>query len=155
MSNEAQAARAGIEAALAAGPTPGTWVGQEFDEALTGDSIPSFVALPSGRNHHDPAIDAAYIAACNPSNIRTLLDDHDAQLRAANERIDALTWAATSFVEIIDKAGLVHLSSGVQLGSTSWYVKASDRLEYLRAALATNQDKPALQPSGASHAHQA
>ena len=43
--------------------------------------------------------------------------------------------ALGGLVEIIDKAGLRNLRNGVQLGATSWYVKAYDRLEYARAAL--------------------
>lgn len=41
-----------------------------------------------------------------------------------------------SLVDIIDAAGLLNLSNGVQLGATSWYVKASDRLEYAKSLLA-------------------
>lgn len=44
--------------------------------------------------------------------------------------------ALKSLVEIIDKAGLSNLTNGVQLGQTSWYVKASARLEDARAAIA-------------------
>lgn len=39
-------------------------------------------------------------------------------------------------IEIIDNAGLLNLSNGVQLGATSWYVKAHDQTEAVRAALA-------------------
>jgi hypothetical protein len=51
---------------------------------------------------------------------------------AAPELLDALS----ELVWIIDRAGLLNLSNGVQLGPTSWYVKASDRLEAARAVLA-------------------
>lgn len=44
--------------------------------------------------------------------------------------------ALKSLVEIIDKAGIENLSNGVQLGKTSWYVKASNRMEDARAAIA-------------------
>jgi UDP-hydrolysing UDP-N-acetyl-D-glucosamine 2-epimerase len=49
---------------------------------------------------------------------------------------DKLRKALEGLVEIIDKAGLINLKNGVQLGATSWYVKAYDRIEYARAALA-------------------
>ena len=44
--------------------------------------------------------------------------------------------ALRGLVEIIDAAGLLNLSNGVQLGQTSWYVKASDHMEAARAAIA-------------------
>jgi hypothetical protein len=50
--------------------------------------------------------------------------------------------ALTGLVAIIDMAGLLNLSNGVQLGPTSWYVKASDRLESARAALASQDGQP-------------
>lgn len=73
---------------------------------------------------------------------------HDADDRGAHEiawsdadyRLVAtapeLREALMELVAIIDKAGLLHLAHGVQLGATSWYVKASDRLEYARRVLA-------------------
>lgn len=54
----------------------------------------------------------------------------------ANRGTDRLAEALSDLVEIIDKAGLLNLSNGVQLGATSWYCKASERLEYARAVLA-------------------
>lgn len=41
-----------------------------------------------------------------------------------------------NLIEIVDRAGLLNLSNGVQLGQTSWYAKASDRLDAARAAIA-------------------
>jgi hypothetical protein len=38
-------------------------------------------------------------------------------------------------VRLVDAAGLLNLSRGVQLGATSWYVKASDAFNAARAAL--------------------
>jgi len=61
------------------------------------------------------------------------------RLRESERREGKLREALESLVEIIDKAGLLNLSNGVQLGQTSWYVKASDRLEFARAALAHPQ----------------
>lgn len=54
------------------------------------------------------------------------------KLRKQNETLIA---ALEGLVQILDSAGLLNLSNGVQLGQTSWYVKASDRLEAARAAL--------------------
>ncbi len=48
----------------------------------------------------------------------------------------ALIEVLTALVSVIDAAGLLNLSNGVQLGPTSWYVKASDVLDSARAALA-------------------
>lgn len=38
-------------------------------------------------------------------------------------------------LELIAKAGLSNLSSGVQLGATSWHVKMSDAIEWAQSAL--------------------
>jgi len=58
---------------------------------------------------------------------------------AAEARLKRVENALRELVWIIDKAGLLNLSNGVQLGQTSWYVKANDRLEGARAALAAAQ----------------
>jgi hypothetical protein len=47
----------------------------------------------------------------------------------------AFAEALADLVKIIEAAGLRQLSSGVELGRTSWYVKASDRMISARAAL--------------------
>jgi hypothetical protein len=58
----------------------------------------------------------------------------------ANARLIAaapnLLEALEELTEIIDKAGLLNLSNGVQLGPTAWYVKATERMDYARAAIA-------------------
>jgi hypothetical protein len=54
-------------------------------------------------------------------------------------------------IDVIDAAGLLNLSNGVQLGQTSWYVKASERLELARAAVkkaVTDGNQAATQSSG-------
>lgn len=53
----------------------------------------------------------------------------------------ALAEALQHLVSVIDTAGLLSLSNGVQLGPTVWYVKASDALDEARSALlqATSQ----------------
>jgi hypothetical protein len=59
-----------------------------------------------------------------------------AALSAAEAERDRLRETLEDLVSIIDAAGLYNLSNGVQLGPTVWYVKASERLYYARAALA-------------------
>lgn len=54
-------------------------------------------------------------------------------LQQRNELITALD----DLVNIIEKAGLMNLSNGVELGQASWYVKANDRLEYAKSVLNT------------------
>lgn len=51
--------------------------------------------------------------------------------------------ALRGLVKVIDAAGLLNLSNGVQLGSMSWYVKAGERMRRARAALSPtdNQEK--------------
>ena len=55
-------------------------------------------------------------------------------LRAKTMRVLAahaeLVFALRELVDIINAAGLINLSNGVQLGQTSWFVKASDRLKW-------------------------
>lgn len=58
-------------------------------------------------------------------------------LLATSAEAERMAEALDGLVEIIDKAGLLNLSNGVQLGPTVWYVRASDRLEVARAALAS------------------
>jgi hypothetical protein len=82
---------------------------------------------------------ANWIAECDASI--DFASDVEAELtrNAANARLIAaaphLYVALADLVNIIDKAGLLHLSNGVQLGATSWYVKASDRMEAARRAI--------------------
>jgi hypothetical protein len=53
-------------------------------------------------------------------------------IAAAPELLDALreTW------RVLDAAGLLNLRNGVQLGQTSWYIKASDAKASSEAAIA-------------------
>ena len=52
-----------------------------------------------------------------------------------------LTDALRDLVSIIDAAGLLSLSRGVDLGPTVWYVKASERMDYARALLGARHDR--------------
>lgn len=47
--------------------------------------------------------------------------------------------ALRDLVAIIDAAGLHNLSNGVQLGRTSWYVKAGDRMAYARRFIGSGE----------------
>ena len=49
---------------------------------------------------------------------------------------DELLAATNNLLSVIDKAGLGNLSNGVQLGAMSWYVKASDAIEWAKEAIA-------------------
>ena len=50
-------------------------------------------------------------------------------------RIADLEEGLRDLIEIIEAAGLLNLSKGVQLGPTSWYVKADERLQYAKVVL--------------------
>lgn len=54
---------------------------------------------------------------------------------ALRKRVEELEAALCGLIEVIDAAGLYNLSTGVQLGQTVWYVKASDALDAARALL--------------------
>lgn len=43
--------------------------------------------------------------------------------------------ALQELVNIIDAAGVMNLSNGVQLGATVWYVKASEHMDYAKMIL--------------------
>lgn len=92
MTNDTDRAIAQIKAALDAGPTPGEWFA--VNDGTRGEPFMNVKAERiSGRGPtHEVAIcatgdspqsmetaNARYIAACNPSNIRTLLSHIDAQ----------------------------------------------------------------------------
>ncbi len=62
-----------------------------------------------------------------------VLNERDS-LRAVNaELLEALE----GVTEVVNAAGLINLSTGVQLGQTVWYVKAFDAMVSARAAIAS------------------
>ena len=71
--------------------------------------------------------------------LTTIDRDDRAAIRAALARLEShaeLVGALSALVEIINAAGLINLSNGVQLGQTVWFVKASDRMKWAESALA-------------------
>ena len=86
MTPEQSAAVQKIREALAAGPTDGPWivldgnrVGVTLASEHAGCGYSSHcVALTHGAPRLDPEVNAAYIAACDPATIRTLLAALDA-----------------------------------------------------------------------------
>lgn len=55
--------------------------------------------------------------------------------RLQNTNAELLS-ALSGLVAIVDKARLENLMNGVQLGPVSWFVKASERMDYARAVIA-------------------
>jgi len=63
-------------------------------------------------------------------------DEAEDRCAAFNTGYRAGLELARELVELIDNAGLLNLTRGVQLGATSWYCKTEPALAYLRARLA-------------------
>jgi hypothetical protein len=102
------------------GHTPGPWKIGRYGDVCHGDGewtgVPFVYGIAEGQtNHADPEVIA---------NTRLIASAPDL-LEALKE-----TW------RVLDAAGLLNLSNGVQLGQTSWYVKANDAREQSRAAIA-------------------
>jgi hypothetical protein len=76
------------------------------------------------RTGHQMYVDPDIHSACLPASIYR-----------DNDRIDSVISALRNLVEVIEAAGLLNLSNGVQLGPTVWYVKASDAIDYAKRAL--------------------
>lgn len=87
-----------LRKALEAGPTPGPWhhdksVGQIGEVRQSNEDTLCVVQPRAGHGraeerwrHRDR--DAAYIAACDPATIQSLLDDRDSWEQQASERVD-------------------------------------------------------------------
>ena len=59
---------------------------------------------------------------------------HGSHMQTAHEvEIDQIKDAALGVIRVIDAAGLQHLVSGVQLGATSWLMKATAATDLLRS----------------------
>ena len=56
-----------------------------------------------------------------------------------------LTGALEGLISVIEAAGLLNLSKGVQLGSTVWFVKASDALKYAKQVTGQSSDSEAIE----------
>jgi len=71
-----------------------------------------------------------------------------------NEALSNAKEALEGLLSVIDAAGLINLSNGVQLGQTVWYVKASEAVEYAREALSALSNLPKLEhePEGVDYA---
>lgn len=96
---------------------------------------------------------AASVEAGQPSALRASAPEGTDVLAA--ER-DALRSALARLVFVINAAGLQNLTNGVQLGQTSWYIKASDAMAEAGAALALPVTPPqAVKPAIPSPAPQA
>jgi hypothetical protein len=50
---------------------------------------------------------------------------------ASQDLLDSLK----GLLDIVERAGLLNLSRGVQLGQTAWYVKASEQIEWAKSIL--------------------
>lgn len=115
---------------MSAGTSPGPWR-YDYEDGYCGEiiaadgiTIASFVDEPS-------KVNAALLVSAP-----CLLAERD-RFKALNAE---LAEALDALAEIIDNAGLINLANGVQLGQVSWYVKATDRLAYARAALAKQKE---------------
>ena len=69
--------------------------------------------------------------------LEDLFDRMAADAVALQREQDAMLEQVQNLVNIINSAGLLQLSRGVELGQTSWYVKASDSLASVTSMLAS------------------
>lgn len=59
--------------------------------------------------------------------------------RTIDQIVGQRSEALADLLKLIDAAGLLNLSNGVQLGQTAWYVKMTDATNYARTALEPRQ----------------
>jgi hypothetical protein len=93
------------------------------------------------QRRHERRSERAVVARVTRADQDAIIGD----MKRAMERIEAdgeTREALADLVKVIDAAGLYNLSTGVQLGPTVWYVKASDALERARAVLG---DEPGVE----------
>ena len=102
--------------------TPGPWIVGPVD-----DTVVTHLGA-DGCRYEVAAIDGDY----NDPDTWPIMEANARLIAAAPELYEALaeTW------RVLDAAGLLNLSNGVQLGQTAWYVKARDAEALARAALA-------------------
>ncbi|HEY8355139.1 MAG TPA: cell division protein ZapB [Methylophilaceae bacterium] len=86
-----------IRAALANGPTPGPWDGDDNSVSRLWSNgtagIREYIALPDAEGSDPNPADMHWIAACDPDTIRALLEERDAlkaEVAALREERDAL-----------------------------------------------------------------
>lgn len=122
------------------GHTPGPWLAAARPSSIVGWPV----VAPMGRlicdialGHKPPGVsDGDWSAHYVEVEANARLVAASPELFARLERL----------IAVIDMAGLLNLSNGVQLGQTSWYVKASDALEAARTAITQ-----ATQDQGGGH----
>lgn len=93
-------ARLKIEAALAAGPINGPWKCDNYGTVKVGrfsiTSPSSGGSFSMNEAMNKAKANAAFIAACNPANIRELLATHTAEIAAREAEMARLLEAATA-----------------------------------------------------------
>lgn len=113
--------------------TPGPWLAASCPSSIVGWPV----VAPGGRMICDIAL------GHKPPNISDgEWSAHYVEVEANAHLIasaPALAAALERLVFVIDAAGLHNLTNGVQLGQTSWFIKASDAVADARAALTSIQ----------------
>lgn len=110
------------------GHTPGPW-------AIDGDTRPAEICTIHGipkseSNENGFTYIRGAIGYWDASEAENMANAN--LIAAAPELLAALN----GLVGIIESAGLLNLINGVQLGQTSWYCKADDRMNQSKAAIA-------------------
>lgn len=88
-----------------------------------------------------------YLVENTTYNIASRIEAVSRQARLDRQRADRaesdranLLHALVGLVGVINSAGLLNLSNGVQLGQTSWFVKATDWMDTAQRIIATVRD---------------
>lgn len=105
------------------------------DQIVTEKLVALGLTIMTASTAERPNLAVAHVRTMAESAAMTCRADEDAYARlfaAAPDLLDALR----GVVAIVDSADLLNLSTGVQLGATSWYCKAVDRFAVARAAVA-------------------
>lgn len=99
-------------------------------QALAGMLAYSHVNPKHGNYHENCSPVLAAQVAYNYG--RAMLTEKTRRLANLDDPLEALE----RLVEVIDAAGLQHLSNGVQLGQTVWFVKANGAMDWARSVIA-------------------